>query len=90
MPVWELNLTWEFLPYFFRSEIGLIRERFLYNMHSSTSPHHKLTYECECDIEKKFRLTFDGGDNENYFVEYCQNCYDSDDKQFMISEAELF
>jgi len=47
-------------------------------------------FECECNERKKFRLTFDGGDSQNYFVEYCQNCYDSDDKQFMISEAELF
>jgi len=30
-------------------------------------------------------ITFDGGDSENYIAGYFQKCYDSDDKQFMIS-----
>ena len=33
---------------------------------------------------------FDGGSTGNYIVEYCQRCYDEDDKQFMISVEELF
>jgi len=46
-------------------------------------------YECICKDKKKYRLVFHGGDSGNYFVEYCQNCYDSDDKEFMISEEGL-
>ena len=42
-------------------------------------------YECDCSEEKRYRITFDGGDSGNYLVEYCQKCFDSDDKQFMIS-----
>ncbi len=44
-----------------------------------------LEYECECLDDKKFRVLFDGDSTENYIIEYCQKCYDSDDKQFMIS-----
>lgn len=46
-------------------------------------------YECECQDKKAYRLTFDGASTGNYTVEYCQKCYDSDDKQFMISEERL-
>lgn len=49
-----------------------------------------IEYECECTENKKFRLTFDGGNNEKYIVEYCQKCFGLDDKQFMISEEVLF
>ncbi|MCV0410100.1 hypothetical protein [Nitrosopumilus sp.] len=45
-------------------------------------------YECECESEKRFRITFDGGDTGDYSVEYCQSCFDKDDKQFMISMEE--
>ena len=42
-------------------------------------------FECNCEDTKKYQLKFDGGDSGQYFVAYCQKCYDSDDKQFMIS-----
>lgn len=48
-----------------------------------------LTYECECQEQKTYRLTFDGGSSGNYVVEYCKLCYDSDDKQFMISSEVI-
>ena len=48
-----------------------------------------IEYECECLEKKKFRIVFDGDSTGNYVVEYCQKCYDSDDKQFMISEEGL-
>lgn len=46
-------------------------------------------YECNCTEEKKFRVVFDGGESGNYIVEYCQKCYDADDRQFMISGEGL-
>ena len=48
-----------------------------------------IEYECECTEEKKYRVLFDGDSTGNYIVEYCQRCYDLDDKQFMISEEGL-
>lgn len=47
------------------------------------------THECECPDKKKYRVIFDGAYVGRYAVEYCQKCYDSDDKQFMISMEEL-
>lgn len=47
------------------------------------------TYECRCTEKKKFRVTFADCDNEMYIMEYCQKCYDQDDKQFMILEEPL-
>lgn len=44
-----------------------------------------LTYECECIEQKTFRLLFDGGRSGCYVIDFCQTCYASDDKQFMIS-----
>jgi len=52
----------------------------------STHPTPELLeYECECSDVKKFRIVFDGDTTGNYIIEYCQKCFDSDDKQFMIS-----
>ncbi len=42
-------------------------------------------YECECQDKKAYRLTFDGASTGQYIMEYCQKCYDSDNKLFMIS-----
>ncbi len=42
-------------------------------------------FDCNCMDVKKYQLKFDGGDSGQYVVEYCQKCYDSDDKQFMLS-----
>jgi hypothetical protein len=47
------------------------------------------SFECNCENEKKYRLTFDGGDSGYYLVEYCQKCFDLDDKQFMLSTEVL-
>lgn len=46
-------------------------------------------YECECQDKKAYRLTFDGASTGHYIAEYCQKCYDSDDKQFMIYEERI-
>jgi hypothetical protein len=48
------------------------------------------SFECLCSEKKKFRVEFDGASTGNYIIEYCEKCYDSDDKQFMISMEELF
>ena len=42
-------------------------------------------YECECLENKKYKIVFDGAETGQYVVEYCEKCYNSDDKQFMIS-----
>ena len=47
------------------------------------------TFECYCSEEKKYRITFDGASTGNYIIDYCQKCYDSDDKQFMILTEAL-
>jgi len=47
-------------------------------------------FECNCITDKKYCIIFDGGSTGNYIVEYCQRCYDEDDKQFIISAEELF
>jgi len=51
---------------------------------STGSTLELIGYECECLDKKKFRIVFDGASTGNYIIEYCQKCYDSDDKQFMI------
>ena len=48
-----------------------------------------IEYECECTEEKKFRVIFDGASTGRYSIEFCQKCYDSDDKQFIITMEEL-
>ena len=46
-----------------------------------------LCLECECVGSKNHRVTFSGGKNTgNYIVEMCQECYDADDKRFIVSE----
>jgi len=55
------------------------------NSAESTPKFTEYEYECECSDTKKFRVLFDGDSTGNYIIEYCQKCYDSDDKQFMIS-----
>ncbi len=46
--------------------------------------------ECYCDNEKKIRTVQDGGFGDKFIVEYCQKCYDSDDRQYEISMEMLF
>lgn len=55
----------------------------------SQNTSETIEYECICTEDKKFRIIFDGDSTGQYVVEYCQSCYDSDDKQFMISEEGL-
>ena len=50
-----------------------------------TDRKESIAFECNCELEKKYRLTCDGDSTGNYIVEYCQSCFDSDDKQFLIS-----
>lgn len=40
---------------------------------------------CKCLEPKQYHLVFDGGFNEKYAIEYCQKCFDQEDKEFMIS-----
>jgi hypothetical protein len=54
-------------------------------MNPTSSTPKIAEYECECLDDKKFIVVFDGDSTGNYIIEYCQKCYDSDDKQFMIS-----
>jgi len=42
-------------------------------------------FECDCDNKKKYRLKLDGGSLGLYFVNYCQECFEKDDKQDIIS-----
>lgn len=46
-------------------------------------------FACKCEELRVIRILFDGGDHGNYTIEYCQKCYDSDDKQFLISEERF-
>jgi hypothetical protein len=51
--------------------------------------HELIEYECECQDNKKFRILFDGDSTGQYVIEFCQKCFDQDDKQFMISMEVL-
>jgi hypothetical protein len=57
--------------------------------HTDNTENVTITFECNCEHEKNYRLTFDGGDSGNYIVEYCQRCCASDDRQFMVSMEML-
>lgn len=48
-----------------------------------------IEYECNCSQEKKFRVVFDGASTGNYVVNYCQKCFDQDDKLFMLSKEVI-
>ena len=76
------------MPSKFLCKIVFINKHIIDGMNSTLNTQSN-THECYCDEKKKYRLIFDGGDSGNYIVEYCQKCYDSDDKQFMISVEEL-
>ncbi|PBO84883.1 MAG: hypothetical protein COA77_07280 [Thaumarchaeota archaeon] len=53
--------------------------------HNTPQSTELAEFACFCREEKKFQIIFDGADSGKYIVEYCQKCYDKDDKQFMIS-----
>ena len=53
--------------------------------HNTPQSTELTEFACFCKEEKKFQIEFDGGDSGNYIVKYCQKCFDSDDKVFMIS-----
>jgi len=46
-------------------------------------------FECECNNKKKYRLKLDGGSLGLYFVDYCQKCFEHDDKQFLLSVEKI-
>ncbi len=46
-------------------------------------------YQCDCNDEKRIRVVYDGGFDGKYTIEFCQNCYDEEDKEFMISMEEI-
>ncbi len=46
-------------------------------------------YECDCTEDKKYKVIFDGDTTGVYSVDYCQKCFDSDDKQFILSMEVL-
>ena len=48
-----------------------------------------LSRACMCKKPKKYRLVFDGGSSGKYSIDMCSICYESDDKEFVISEEIL-
>lgn len=49
-----------------------------------------LCLECECIAAKNHRVIFSGGRSTgNYSVEMCQECYDVDDKRFIVFEETI-
>jgi len=48
-----------------------------------------MTRECMCSQEKKYRLTFDGGNSGFYTVDFCNGCYLQEDKNFVKTEVKL-
>ena len=44
-----------------------------------------VVYECGCNSKKEIRVVYDGGFDEKFAVEYCDVCYEQEDKRFMIS-----
>ena len=43
-------------------------------------------FRCSCNVVKNYRLIFDGGSSGNYQVELCSNCYENQDKKFLVKE----
>ena len=52
----------------------------------NTSPAQ---FACKCQNSKKFKLTLDGGSTGQYVLELCKQCYEHEDKRFLISEEML-
>ncbi len=48
-----------------------------------------LTLTCYCKARKEHKLTFDGGETENYVVELCRKCYEVFDRRFLLSEETI-
>lgn len=46
-------------------------------------------FECECSERKIYRLKFEDRTSGNYIVNYCENCYDLDDKKFLIGMEKI-
>lgn len=44
-----------------------------------------VVYECGCSDKKKIKVVYDGGFGDKFTVEYCEKCYDQEDKKFEIS-----
>jgi hypothetical protein len=45
----------------------------------------EIVYECGCNSKKEIRVVYDGGFDEKFIVEYCNACYEQEDKRFMLS-----
>ncbi|MGI0057111.1 MAG: hypothetical protein ACREAK_07025 [Nitrosarchaeum sp.] len=48
-----------------------------------------VVYQCNCDEIKKIRVVYDGGFGEKFTVEYCQKCYEQEDKKFVDSMEKI-
>lgn len=46
-------------------------------------------YECDCDNQKTIKVVYDGGFDEKFVAEYCEKCYEQEDKKFMISMEKV-
>ena len=46
-------------------------------------------FECQCNKQKKVRLTFDGGTSGSYHIELCKSCFEKEDEEFLISKKFL-
>ncbi|MCV0412197.1 hypothetical protein [Nitrosarchaeum sp.] len=51
----------------------------------TTDTSEIIVYECDCNNRKQIRVVYDGGFNEKFTVEYCQDCYELESKKFEIS-----
>ena len=49
----------------------------------------EIVYECGCNNKKKIRVVYDGGFDEKFTVDYCELCYEQEDKRFMLSMERL-
>lgn len=46
-------------------------------------------YKCDCDEQKTIKVVYDCGFDEKFVVEYCQKCYEQEDKKFMLSMVNI-
>jgi len=52
-------------------------------------PSQISSFGCSCKRVKEYKLLFDGGSSGKYVVNLCVDCYDEEDKRFLISEERL-
>ncbi|MGQ0795654.1 MAG: hypothetical protein ACT4N5_05680 [Nitrosopumilaceae archaeon] len=44
---------------------------------------------CKCKAGKQYRLWIDGGSSGNYILEFCENCFDTEGKEFLLKEEKI-